>query len=85
MEGEYKIHFEGFDGSKIAGTYTRLHYGKVSVDKLDFGFCVYETYLSDCKYLHFSLNFINAKPGRWEAASKAVIEKTKEKLKTKKR
>ena len=60
-----------------------MHYGKVKVDNLNFDFCVYEIYLSDCNYLTFSLNFENAKPGKWEDIAKFVIEKTKEKLKTK--
>jgi hypothetical protein len=83
MKEEYAVRFEDFDKAKIPGTYTRLHYGTVKVDKLTFKFCVYETFLSAQGYLTFSLNFIDAKPGKPEGVSKFVIEKAKEKLKPK--
>lgn len=83
MKEDYTVRFEDFDKSKIAGTYTRLHYGTVKVDKLNFKFCVYETFLSAHNYLTFSLNFIDAKPGKPGDISKFVIEKAKEKLKPK--
>jgi hypothetical protein len=83
MNEDYKVRFEDFDKSNIKQTYTRLHYGTVKVDKLTFKFCVYETFLSQHNYLTFSLNFIDAKPGKSGDVSRFVIEKTKEKLKPK--
>lgn len=83
MKEEYAVRFEDFDKAKIPGTYTRLHYGTVKVDKLTFKFCVYETFLSAYDYLTFSLNFIDAKPGKPGDITKFVIEKVKEKLKPK--
>lgn len=77
---EYKVQFEDFDKSKIGVTYTRIHYGKVKVDNINFDFCVYETYLSDCNYLHFSMDFLNATPGKSVDIGKFVISKAKEKL-----
>jgi hypothetical protein len=83
MKEDYTVRFEDFDKSKTDATYTRLHYGTVKVDKLHFKFCVYETFLSQHNYLTFSLNFIDAKPGKPGEVSRFVIEKTKEKLKPK--
>lgn len=83
MNEDYKVQFEDFDKSRIDQTYTRLHYGKVKVDRLNFNFCVYETFLSAYDYLTFSLNFIDAKPGKPGDITKFVIEKVKEKLKPK--
>lgn len=83
MNEDYPVRFEDFDKSNIKQTYTRLHYGTVKVDKLTFKFCVYETFISSCGYLTLSLNFIDAAPGKSAEVSKFVIEKAKEKLKTK--
>lgn len=83
MTEEYKVQFEDFDKSNINQTYTRIHYGTVKVDKLKFNFCVYETFLKEYGYLTFSMNFIDAVPGKKEEIGKYLIEKTKEKLKTK--
>ena len=83
MNEDYKVRFEDFDKSNIKQTYTRLHYGTVKVGKLTFKFCVYETFISTCRYLTFSMNFIDAKPGNSRDMSEFIINKTKEKLKTK--
>ncbi len=83
MNEEYKIKFEDFDKSAIGQTYTRLHYGTVKVGPLTFKFCVYETFLKECNYKNFSLNFIDAVPGNEESVSQYVIQITKEKLKSK--
>lgn len=83
MNGEYKVQFEDFDRSRIENTYTRIHYGKVKVDSLNFSFCVYETYLKEYNYLTFSMNFLDAVPGKKDEIGKYLIEKTKEKLKAK--
>jgi len=83
MNEEHKVQFEDFDKSAISQTYARMHYGKVKVGKLDFKFCVYEIFLKECNYLHFSLNFIDATPGNSESISEYVISKAKEKLKPK--
>ena len=83
MNEDYKVQFEDFDKSKIPGTYTRLHYGTVKVNKLTFKFCVYETHLSAHNYLAFSLNFIDATPGKPGDIARFVIERAKEKLKPK--
>lgn len=83
MTEEYKVQFEDFDKSKIEQTYTRIHYGKVKVESLNFSFCVYETYMKECNYLTFSMNFLDAVPGKKEEIGRYLIEKTKEKLKGK--
>jgi len=83
MNEEYKVQFEEFDKTKIPGTYTRIHYGTVKVEKLTFKFCIYEMYLKKSNYLSFYLNFIDATPGKSADIISFVIEKAKEKLKPK--
>lgn len=80
MSEDYKIQFENFDKSKIPGTYTRIHYGTVKVGGLKFEFGVFETYLHEYNYLNFSINFINALPGRAEEVGNYVVNATKDKL-----
>lgn len=80
---EISVKFEDFDKSKINRDYTRLHYGKVKVNRLTFSFCVYETWIDKSKYHSFSLNFIDASPGNADNVAAQIIEITKEKLKTK--
>lgn len=75
-----KIEFDNFDKSKISGTYTRLHYGNLKVDKLKFPFVVYEVYLSQVKYHTFSMNFTESIPDKSDELGKEIINQTKQKL-----
>jgi len=78
---DYKIIYEGFDKSKTSGTYTRLHYGDLRINKIWHPFVVHEVFMADSNRFSFTMLFTtDLRPNNEKEFERVIIEDAKERL-----